>query len=180
MGIHYRKIPELILLSFRNDHSFILKNKMEASDHRLLAVDLRSDAVGNDILCLCMHFLVRKAFFFCSNHYRPCHGMWEMFLQAGCLSQKFILGFAVKGDNLHQFRTGLRECSRLIEYDGICFCHCLQETPALHRDVIVCRLPDRRQNRNGHGHFERTGIIHHQDRNCLGDISADETGECGG
>ena len=159
-----RQIIKLLLplLSLRKPASFIFKNEMVASDQSALSFNGTCDAVGNDILHLCVPLLMDQGSFFRFTYDRIRDGMREMFLQAGCQTEHlFLIAFA-ECNHLAHARGSTGQGTGLIKYDRIRLRDCLQELAALHIDMMIAALSHGGKYRDRHRQLQRTGKINHQ------------------
>ena len=106
-----------------------------------------------------------------------CHGVGEMLLQAGRHPQHLVLVPALKGHDIRHHRLRLGQGSRLVKDDGIRLRHSLHVLSALYGDMVPAGLTHGGQHRKWHSQLQRTGEIHHQDRQGLGNVAGQKPGK---
>ena len=134
--------------------------------------------MSDDVIHLRVHFRVFKALLSRSIHNGFGHGVREVFFQACCDPQHFIVGFITEVDDGSYDRHGFRQRSRLIEYDSRCFSNSFHVFAALDHDVVLSGLSDRRKHRHRHSQFQCTGKVDHQNGQRLGSISGKKPYQC--
>ena len=162
MGIFLRKRIKLLLVYLSNFTFFIFKDKMTASDHSFLSVNIRGNPMCHDIFHFGVHFLMIQFSFSGSIYNSLRHGMRKMFFQTGSNAESFRFRIITKYNNLLYRWFCLCQCSGLIKYNRVCFSHCFQIFSAFHGNPKLSRLSDGGKNSKRHGQFQCTRKIHHK------------------
>ena len=118
-----------------------------------------------------------KPFVLCCIYNCFCHGVWKMFFQAGADSQQFVWCLIAEWYDIYDCRLCFCQCSCLVKYDGVCFCHCFQIFSTFDCDVVAACLADCRQYGNRHGQFQCARKIYHQYSQCFCYISCKKIGK---
>ena len=103
-------------------HAFVVLDEVARTQQHGLAVDLRADAVGDDVLHLGVVLLVMvcKPLLFGRVHDGARDGMREVLLKTGGERQQLVLGHVLReGDHVGEVRSGVGERARLVEDDGL-------------------------------------------------------------
>ena len=153
MGVFRRKLFKFIFLPFRYPALLIFKDKMIASDHHFVLINLGRNAMSHHIIHFTVHFLMGKPLFFGLGHHCICNGMWEVFLQAGCKAEHIISVFPAKGDDVCHCRLGFCKSSCFIKNYGFRLSHSFQKFSSFYGDLMLLTFPHSRQNHNRHGQF---------------------------
>ena len=153
------KFPALFLRHFT---AFVLKYEVGRAYLHRLAAYLAGYAVGDDILHLAVQLIVAQPQLLCPAHNGVGHGVREVFLKAGGQAQHLAAVPPAEGDYIHHLRAGPGEGAGLVEHDGVCRGHGLQELSALDGYVMRAALPHGREHCQRHGQLERAGEVYHQ------------------
>ena len=147
---------------------------MLRADDGTIAAVMGHNAVCHQIFHFGVALLVQQSL--CRSLLDHCHShtMWEMLLQA-CSRGQYLIPFkAVEADHIGNLRAGIGQSTGFVKYNGIRLSKRLQILAALDGSTILRSLPHRRDHGNGGGQLDGTGEIHHQHRQCLGQIAAEQ------
>ena len=143
---------------------------MVAADNGTLSVKRGGNAVCHDILHFGMFFLMIQTAVCRTLHNGTGNTVRKMLLDAGCNSQNLVFAVITERDRPFQNRFGIGQCTGFVKYHAVRFGESLQIFAALDGNIMVCGFPNCRDHRDRRGQLDSTGIIHHQNRHCLGDI----------
>ena len=125
----------------------------------------------HNVLDIGVFFFVVDTPFGSPAHNGARHAMRKMLLDAGRNAQNFFFAAVSERNHAFEFRFRLGERSRLVENDGVCKREFFQVLAALYGHVAVSRFAECRNHRNRGRKFDGTRIIHHQNRNRLGNVA---------
>ena len=140
MRILWLKAVKKFLFSLGDPAFLILKDEMIASDDYPRFLYIGSNTMCHNIIDFRVHLFMVQLPPDGFIHHSFCHGMREMFLQAGSQSEHLVGILSVKCHHISHHRAGLCQGSGLIEYNGLCLCCRFQILAAFHCYVMSSRL----------------------------------------
>ena len=161
----------LFLFRLAHCNLLVFDNEMLAADNGAFTVESRRDSMRDNVLDIGMFFFVVDSPFGGPAHNGTRHAMREVLFDAGRDAEDFFFAAVSERNHAFEFRFRLGERSRLVENDGVCKREFFQVLAALHGHVAVSRFAQRRNHRNRGGKFDGARIVHHQNRDRLGDVA---------
>ena len=144
---------------------------MMAADDSLFAVESGRDTVSHYVVHLCVLLSMVKSPVCGTLDDSPCNAVGEVLLQAGRYFKRLALGISAERNDCFKHRLSIGERSCFIEHNCVRICKLFKILSALDGDVHIRSFLDSGNYGNGHRKLYCAGIIHHQQGNCLGDIS---------
>ena len=160
-----------LLFRVADGNVLILDNKMFATDDGTFPVQSGRNSMRHDVLNVGVLFFVIDFPVESPAHNGTSHAVREMLLDTGRDAKHLLFATAFKGNDTFELRFCFGESPRLVENDGVSQGEFFKIFAALYGHVAVGRFAECRNHRNRSGKLDGARIVHHQNRDGLGDVA---------